>query len=349
MYNRQHQTMSDGLIAVRNVVKRYGEVGAAVAGVSFDAPRGALVALLGPSGCGKTTTLRLIAGLETPNAGSIWLEGRQVAGDGAWVPPEARRVGMVFQDGALFPHLTVAQNIAFPLQERNGRDRVDELLELVGMAGYGERFPHQLSGGQQQRVALARALAPAPSVVLLDEPFSRLDAALRVSLREDVREIVKRTGATTLFVTHDQEEALSVADVVVVMFDGKVAQVGAPQEIYTRPATRRIATFVGDANLLPGHADGLVAECALGRMILAAPQHGPVEIMIRPEAFELRSVRNGQARIERMRYFGHDQAFHLCLHGGDAIDVRTLPRPDLRVGQEVDVFVRGVVVAYPAV
>jgi iron(III) transport system ATP-binding protein len=341
--------MDDALIAVQNVVKRYGDVGAAVAGVSFDAPRGAIVALLGPSGCGKTTTLRLIAGLETPNAGAIWLEGRKVAGDGAWVPPDARRVGMVFQDGALFPHLTVAQNIAFPLNTRNGRARVEELLALVGMSGYGERYPHQLSGGQQQRVALARALAPEPSVVLLDEPFSRLDAALRASLREDVREIVKRTGATTIFVTHDQEEALSVADVVVVMFEGKAVQVGAPQEIYTRPATRQVATFVGEANLLSGQASGITAECALGRVILATQQHGPVEIMIRPEAVELRAVRSGRAHIERIRYFGHDQSIHLCLHGGGELDVRSLPRPDLRVGQEVDVFVRGVVVAYPSV
>ncbi|MEJ5246436.1 MAG: ABC transporter ATP-binding protein [Caldilinea sp.] len=340
--------MSDALISVQNVVKRYGEVGAAVAGVSFDVPRGAIVALLGPSGCGKTTTLRLIAGLEMPNAGAIWLEGRKVAGDGAWVPPEARRVGMVFQDGALFPHLTVAQNIAFPLNTRNGRGRVEELLELVGMAGYGERYPHQLSGGQQQRVALARALAPEPAVVLLDEPFSRLDAALRVSLREDVREIVKRTGATTIFVTHDQEEALSIADIVVVMFDGKAAQIGAPHEIYTRPATRQVATFVGEANLLPGLAEGAVADCALGRVILATPQKGAVEIMIRPEAFELRAVRSGAAYIERIRYFGHDQALHVRLHSGEPLLVRSLPRPDLRVGQEVDVFVRGVVVAYPA-
>ncbi len=339
--------MVDALISVQNVVKRYGDVGAAVAGVAFDAPRGARVALLGPSGCGKTTTLRLIAGLETPNAGAIWLEGRKVAGDGAWIPPDARRVGMVFQDGALFPHLTVAQNIAFPLATRNGRGRVEELLALVGMNGYGERYPHQLSGGQQQRVALARALAPEPAVVLLDEPFSRLDAALRASLREDVRQIVKRTGATTIFVTHDQEEALSIADVVVVMFDGKAVQVGAPQEIYTRPATRQVATFVGEANLLPGQASGITAECALGRVILATPQHGPVEIMIRPEAVELRAVRNGRAHIERIRYFGHDQSIHLCLHGGGELDVRSLPRPDLRVGQEVDVFVRGVVVAYP--
>lgn len=340
--------MVDALISVQNVVKRYGEVGAAVAGVAFDAPRGAVVALLGPSGCGKTTTLRLIAGLETPNAGAIWLEGRKVAGDGAWLPPEARRVGMVFQDGALFPHLTVAQNIAFSLPARTGGARVEELLALVGMAGYGPRYPHQLSGGQQQRVALARALAPEPAVVLLDEPFSRLDAALRVSLREDVRAIVKRTGATTVFVTHDQEEALSIADVVVVMFDGKAVQVGVPQEIYTRPATRQIATFVGEANLLPGRADGATVECALGRLILATPQQGPVEIMIRPEAIELRPVRSGRAQIERIRYFGHDQSLHLCLHGGGELDVRSLPRPDLRVGQEVELSVRGVVVAYPA-
>ena len=161
---------SPSLISFQNVEKRYGTT-EAVRGVSFAVDQGALVALLGPSGCGKTTTLRLIAGLESPDAGAIWLDDRKVAGDGAWVAPEARRVGMVFQDGALFPHLTVAQNIAFPLNTRNGRERVEELLMLVGMPGYGGRYPHQLSGGQQQRVALARALAPQPAIVLLDEPF----------------------------------------------------------------------------------------------------------------------------------------------------------------------------------
>ena len=334
------------LISFEQVEKRFGTT-EAVRAVSFAVERGSLVALLGPSGCGKTTTLRLIAGLEAPDAGSIWLDGRRVAGNGAWVAPDARRVGMVFQDGALFPHLTVAQNIAFPLNTRNGRGRVEDLLALVGMPGYGERFPHQLSGGQQQRVALARALAPQPSVVLLDEPFSRLDAALRASLREEVRAIVKQTGATTVFVTHDQEEALSIADRVVVMFDGEVAQTGTPQEVYTRPATRAIATFVGEANLLRGEANGLMAECALGRMILATPAHGPVDIMVRPEAIELRAVRDGAARIERIRYFGHDQAIQLCLRDGSQVDVRSLPRPDLTTGQQVDLFVRGVVVAYP--
>ena len=333
-------------IAFDQVEKRYGTT-AAVRNVSFAVERGSLVALLGPSGCGKTTTLRLIAGLEAPDAGSIWLDERKVAGNGVWVAPDARRVGMVFQDGALFPHLTVAQNIAFPLNTRNGKGRVEELLTLVGMPGYGARYPHQLSGGQQQRVALARALAPQPSVVLLDEPFSRLDAALRASLREDVRAIVRQTGATTIFVTHDQEEALSVADRVVVMFDGEVVQAGTPQEVYTRPATRAIATFVGEANLLPGEANGLLAESALGRMILATPATGPVDIMVRPEAIELRAVRDGAARIERIRYFGHDQAIQICMRDGAQMDVRSLPRPDLAAGQQVDLFVRGLVVAYP--
>ena len=334
------------LISFDQVEKRYGTT-EAVRNVSFAVETGSLVALLGPSGCGKTTTLRLIAGLEAPDAGSIWLDGRAVAGSSTWVAPDVRRVGMVFQDGALFPHLTVAQNIAFPLRTRNGRARVEDLLALVGMPGYGERYPHQLSGGQQQRVALARALAPQPSVVLLDEPFSRLDAALRASLREEVRAIVKRTGATTVFVTHDQEEALSIADCVIVMFDGRVAQAGTPQEVYTRPATREIATFVGEANLLRGEANGLKAECALGGVILAAPAYGPVDILARPEAIELRALRDGAARIERIRYFGHDQAIQLCLRDGTRVDVRSLPRPDLAVGQQVDLSVRGVVVAYP--
>ena len=339
--------MTHPVISLQNVVKKYGGPAAAVAGVTFEVAPGALVALLGPSGCGKTTTLRLIAGLERPDAGTIWLDGSPAAGNGVWRPPESRRVGMVFQDGALFPHLTVAQNIAFALSAHRQSERIAELLGLVGMGGYAGRYPHQLSGGQQQRGALARALAPQPAVVLLDEPFSRLDAALRVALRDDVRAILKCTEATAIFVTHDQEEALSIADWVVVMFDGRVVQVGTPQEVYTRPATRQIATFVGEANLLPGRANGMTAECAVGRVLLATPQQGPVELMIRPESIELRAARGGAARIERIRYFGHDQSLHLTVQDGSQLSVRSLPRPDLQVGQEVEIAVRGVVVAYP--
>lgn len=333
-------------IQFQGVTKRFGGVIAAN-DLSFAVKRGSLTALLGPSGCGKTTTLRLIAGLEAPDAGSVWLQERQVAGDGVWIPPELRRVGMVFQDGALFPHLTIAQNIAFPLKSRNSAERVHDLMCLVGLNGMEARYPHQLSGGQQQRIALARALAANPDVILLDEPFSRLDAALRMSLREEVQQIVSQVGATTVFVTHDQEEAMSIADHIVVMFEGRIVQIGTPQEIYTRPATRALATFIGEANLLPGRAQGAMVECALGRLLLATHHDGEVDVMIRPEAIEMTPARSGQARIERIRYFGHDQVAHLRLQSGILLDARSLPRPDLEVGEQVNLSVRGVVVAYP--
>jgi iron(III) transport system ATP-binding protein len=344
------KSVDEAFIDVRQVSKRYAgtKIGITIAlkEISFTVQKGMLTALLGPSGCGKTSTLRMIAGLETPDEGEVWLEGRRVAGNGAWLPPEVRRVGMVFQDGALFPHLTVAQNIAFPLKTRHAQQRTQELLAMIGLQGFAERYPHQLSGGQQQRVALARALAANPSVVLLDEPFSRLDASLRMSLREEVRSIVKQAQATTIFVTHDQEEALSIADRIVIMFEGSVAQVGAPLEIYTRPATRQVATFVGDANFVPGYAAGATVDSALGRLILANPCEGAVDVMIRPEALELMPARNGNACIERINYFGHDQAMHLRLNDGRSLMARTLPRPDLEVGERVSLQVRGVVVGY---
>ncbi len=339
------------LICLEKVSKRFSET-LAVDQVAFSVPTGALVALLGPSGCGKTTILRLIAGLERPASGSIWLAGRQVAGDALWVAPELRRIGMVFQDGALFPHLTVAQNIAFSLSsfgapQRAIRQRIAELLDLIGLAGLDARYPHQLSGGQQQRVALARALAPRPAIVLLDEPFSRLDAALRLTLREEVRQIVKQAGATTVFVTHDQEEALSSADQVVVLFAGRVAQVGVAEQIYTHPASHQVAAFVGEANFLPGNAYGATVACGLGELPLTKPQQGAVEVMIRPEAIELLPTANGAARIERIRYFGHDQLLSVVLHNGDQLNVRSTPHPALAVGTPVDLRVRGSVMAYP--
>lgn len=347
--------MSDGpIIALRQASKRFG-TSVAVDKVTFDVERGSLVALLGPSGCGKTTTLRLIAGLDAPDSGEVWLNNRKVAGAGTWVAPETRRVGMVFQDGALFPHLTITQNVAFALNGHSSRQRVNELLHLVGLTGTGERYPHQLSGGQQQRIALARALAANPTMILLDEPFSRLDAALRVSLRDEVHAIVKQAGATTVFVTHDQEEALSIADRIILMFDGRVEQIGAPLEVYTRPATRRIATFVGEANFLPGIAFGSCVECALGKFLLATPLEGAVDVMIRPEAIDIEpiSTRN-TAVVERIRYFGHDQIAHLRLQSssffegkdGQRLTVRSLPRPDLEIGEQVSLSVRGVVTAY---
>lgn len=337
------------VIQLQNVSKAYAESGQVVKNISFTVEEGMLLALLGSSGCGKTTTLRLIAGLEAPDRGEIWLDDQIVAGNGTWTPPEARQVGMVFQDYALFPHLSVAANIAFPLnklpaQER--KQRVNELLELVGLADVAKRYPHQLSGGQQQRIALARALAPKPSVVLLDEPFSNLDAALRKSTREEVRHILKVAETTTVFVTHDQEEAFSIADQVAVMQAGEILQIGSPREVYLRPVNREVATFVGEANFLHGTAEGLTVTCALGQLPLAKPLKGDVEVLIRPEMIVLRPDTRSSARVTSIQYYGHDQ--NVSVQIGDAVlQARTLARTDLEQGTPVQVSIAGSVLAYP--
>jgi putative spermidine/putrescine transport system ATP-binding protein len=244
--------MSDEhFLHVENLTKAYGG-NQVVKGVSFGFAKGEFISLLGPSGCGKTTILRMIAGFETPTSGSIHVDGKDITG----LRPNQRQLGMVFQAYALFPNLNVGDNIGFglkvagmPREER--RARVEEMLTLIGLAGYDKRFPYELSGGQQQRVALARAIAPRPRLLLLDEPLSALDAKIRVSLREEIRAIQRELGITTVFVTHDQEEALSISDRIVVMNAGHIEQLGTPHDIYNRPATRFAATFVGHLNTLP--------------------------------------------------------------------------------------------------
>ncbi len=329
-------------IALRNTRKDYGKI-TAVDDIDFNVNQGTITVLLGPSGCGKTTTLRLIAGLERPDAGEIRLNGEVIAGPSRWVPPEKRRGGMVFQDYALFPHLNVLENITFGLHERSRThksDRAEELLDLVGLTGLGLRMPYELSGGQQQRVALARALAPNPTVLLLDEPFSNLDAALRNQVRTEVRHILKATGVTSIFVTHDQEEALSISDQVVVMFSGKVAQVGSPQVIYTQPASPQVATFVGAANFIPATATGNQAACLLGQVDLIEPAHGTVTLLIRPETLQLSDKGIGTpATVTQVEFYGHDQS--ILLHLGDDISVtaRTDAYQHFEVGQRVNVTV----------
>lgn len=248
---------------------------------------GEICALLGPSGCGKTTTLRLIAGFEHLDTGTIAIAGRIVAAanDGrmTFTPPEQRRVGMVFQDYALFPHLTVRENVGFGLRREEG-SAAEDALALVGLEALRDRMPGQLSGGQQQRVALARALAPRPDILLLDEPFSNLDASMRGRVRQEVRSILRSAGATAVLVTHDQEEAFTLADRVAVMLDGRIAQIDRAEEVYLRPKTRAIADFLGNATFLPGYAAGTAVECALGRFPLHRPATGEVSVMIRPEA-----------------------------------------------------------------
>lgn len=342
----------ESLIELRNVSKSFGAT-RAVEDVSLSIERGAICVLLGASGCGKTTVLRLIAGLEAPDSGEIWLNGERVAAQGVWQPPEMRRVGMVFQDYALFPHMSVRQNVAFALAALDGKlsraerdGRVRRMLELVGLADRAERFPHQLSGGEQQRVALARALAPEPSVVLLDEPFSNLDAALRRTMREEVRRILRAANATAIFVTHDQEEALSLADTVVIMSAGKVQQVGAPQEVYLRPISREVAAFLGEANFIEGVAEGESARCALGELPLALPMEGKVALMIRPEALRVTADPKGAAEVVAIRFFGHDQLLRLRFPDSTELEVRTWGNAELALGEHVAVGVRGSVMPY---
>lgn len=289
--------------------------------LSLTVPPGSVTVLLGPSGSGKSTLLRLISGLETPDAGRVVIGTATVAGDGAWVPPEKRRVGMVFQDWALFPHLSVGANVAFgvPRGERTA-ERIAEALTLVGLPGMEERAPHTLSGGQQQRVALARALAPRPDVLLLDEPFSNLDAALRRRLRTEVHELLVSLEVTTVFVTHDQEEAFVLGDQVAVVREGRIVQLGSPNELYRRPVDPWVAGFVGEANLLAGQADGTTASTVVGAIPLLAPQHGAVQVVLRPE--QLRVVAGGDAVVELVEYHGHDATARVRLADGTVVKVR---------------------------
>lgn len=350
IYVREDSGASNApVVTIDGVTKRFGGGIIAVDNLSLSMEQGEFLALLGPSGCGKSTTLRLLAGLEAPDAGAIRLGGTAVAGGAAWVPPEQRRIGMVFQDFALFPHLTIEGNIAFPLasEERSRRTaRVAELLELVGMAGSEKRYPHQISGGQQQRVALARALATNPELVLLDEPFSNLDASLRESTREEVRRILSRAGATTILVTHDQEEALSLADSVAVMFDGAITQLGRPEEIYLKPSDKRVARFVGAARFLRGEAAGDRVTCAVGTLPLAVPTRGQVSVLVRPEALALRPDAQGRARVVARTFFGSYQVARVRLPGDETIEVRLPAQMMVREGERCEVAHSGPVVAF---
>ena len=355
-------------------------------GLDLDVPAGTFTAILGPSGSGKTTLLRLLAGFEQPDAGCIVIGDRMVDGPGAGhVPPERRRIGYVPQEGALFPHLSVAANVGFGLPARARRGpRTAELLAAVGLTGLGGRYPHQLSGGQQQRVALARALAIRPEVVLLDEPFASLDAHMRASVRADVQQICRAAGTTAILVTHDQDEALSMADRIAVLRDGRIVQYAAPQDLYTRPADPALARFVGEANLIDGQltdaqltdghltggpADGRAAagravDTILGRLPLepgsvvpASP--GPVTVLIRPEQLEIVAGHPGSAagappdclagHVVACDYYGHDAVVRVqpdSQNGGQAVIVRTSGGPQLPAGSPVLVRARGAVIAW---
>lgn len=359
------------MLRVEGVSKRFmpqtGPVDALV-DVDLTVETGSFTAVLGASGSGKTTLLRVIAGFERPDAGTVQLDGRMLTGPAVLVPPERRNVGIVAQDGALFPHLSVAENIAYGLRCKRGRmrwrrgsssdpERVEELLELVGLAGYGSRSPNELSGGQQQRVALARALAPNPGLLLMDEPFSALDTGLRTAVREEVRDLLSKLNTTVVLVTHDQNEALSMADHVVIMREGRVVQAGTPSDLYRKPIDRSTAEFLGTAVVLPAvllddAAGGdRRARCALGDLPIVGVDPRTAGIFADPAGLELDNcplcavIRPEQlvfddagipGTVSSVNFYGHDGTAKVLLDDSDTeLVVRVsgvdLPRPGERV------------------
>lgn len=331
------------ILLLENVTKQYaGAAAPAVDQVNLKLHQGELLGLLGPSGCGKTTLLRLIAGFEQPDIGAITLAEEIVAGSGRWQAPERRDVGMVFQDYALFPHLTVAQNVAFGLKHHRRsrqfsatqrRERSRETIALVGLEGLETRYPHQLSGGQQQRVALARALAPEPALVLLDEPLSNLDVQVRLRLRQEIRAIFKRTGTTGIFVTHDQEEALSIADQVAVMRTGKIEQFGSPEALYQQPASRFVAEFVTQSNFLPAQWDGAAWETEIGRFTVAEPPEAHEgTLMIRQEDLRLVPDDQGSLVIRDRQFLGREYRYCVSSQAGHLLYVQAPATAPLPIG-----------------
>jgi iron(III) transport system ATP-binding protein len=340
--------VTEPLLVCSGLSKRFGST-VALRGADLTVYEHELLALLGPSGCGKTTMLRLIAGFEHPDAGVIRLRDRLVASPAQSLPPERRRVSMVFQDFALFPHLNVAANVAFGLPRGVDRSaRVASLLALVQLGGLEARMPHQLSGGQQQRVALARALASEPDLLLLDEPFSNLDPSVRAEVRREVRDLIRSVGITAIFVTHDQEEALSLAGRVAVMMEGVVLQTGTPIEIYARPVSRAVGEFVGTANVLPGRLSDGQVECEIGHFAVADARSGAVDVLIRAEALVLTETGGARGEVVDIDFYGHDQMATVRLRSGTELRVRLLSAPRLQLGQEIGVVAAGEVLAFPS-
>ncbi|MFC3494356.1 ABC transporter ATP-binding protein [Glycomyces rhizosphaerae] len=323
---------------IEGLHKTFGDT-VALAGADLAVAEGELVAVLGPSGCGKTTLLRCVAGFERPDGGSITVAGRRIE----HLPPQARRVGVVPQEGALFPHLSVGRNVAYGLHGAGRGGRVAEVLDLVGLDGYARRMPHELSGGQRQRVALARAMAPKPELILLDEPFSALDAGLRQSLRGEVAAALRAAGATAVLVTHDQDEALSLADRVAVMREGRIVQFAPPAEVYRSPVDPWTASFVGDAVWLDGDVDGDTAATAVGDVAVEGPD-GPARLLLRPEQLRL-SEGAPNATVSAVEYFGHDALVTLEFANGVRLRSRVLGGAPV-AGQSVSVAVDGAARAF---
>ncbi len=368
MNSAADNTSTPPVLVAHDLSKSFGDT-VAVSNASFEVGRGEIVALLGPSGCGKTTTLRLLAGFERPDSGSVQINAETVVNDQTWRPPERRRIGIVPQEFALFPHLNVGENIAFGLSSghrawwtrpwrRFGSSevpaRVQEMLSLVGLDDFARRFPHELSGGEAQRVALARSLAPQPAAVLLDEPFSNLDQNLRANLRLTMRAILKAADTAAVFVTHDREEALSLADRVAVMRDGQIEQIGSPDDIYYRPQTRFIGSFVGDANILPGRRSRGGADTELGYVLLddapSAQDGESLDLLLRPEQLALKLADPGQPEVANVissEYYGHDQVVRVRLPSGAEVEARLRTDVVWQPGETVQVVVLDEAVAFP--
>ncbi len=351
--------------------KSFGDT-IAVRDATFTVEHGEILALLGPSGCGKTTTLRLLVGFERPDRGEVIINNDFAVRPGVWRPPEQRRIGIVPQDFALFPHLNVGENIAFGLDSRHRAwwtkplrrlrtnplpERVSMMLDLIGLTDFAQRYPHELSGGEAQRVALARALAPEPVAVMLDEPFSSLDQNLRANLRLAMRRILKATNTAAVFVTHDREEALSLADRVAVMRDGRIEQIGDPLDIYYRPNSPFIGTFVGDANILLGARQRGGADTELGFVLVAdadtdaARTDGePIDVLLRPEQLALKPAADDDtaaARVINSEYYGHDQVVRVRLPSGAEVESRLRTEDVWRTGDSVNVVVFDEAIAFP--
>ncbi|MGH7830194.1 MAG: ABC transporter ATP-binding protein [Candidatus Binatia bacterium] len=308
------------LVTLKDVTKLYAPaLPPALKRLNLSLRKGELLALLGPSGSGKTTALRLIAGFEVPDEGTIFLNGNPMAGNGYWVAPEKREIGMVFQDYALFPHLTLLENVAFGLRDkkRDKEAKAMAVLDLVGMGSMARRYPHELSGGEQQRVALARALSPSPLLILLDEPFSNLDADMRAEMRYEVEKILRQSGMTAILVTHDQEEAFSMADRVGVLNSGSLEQLAAPETLYHTPATRFVADFVGQADFLPGEVrEGIVTEVGTFHDGSGLPKGTKMELMIRPDDVDMELSESGNGVIVGRKFRGSENLYALKLPSG---------------------------------
>lgn len=332
-------------LSVQHLSKQYAQSAfPAVQDVSFDLENGEILALVGPSGCGKTTTLRLIAGLERPDAGSICLNGQEVASATCFVPPERRGVGMVFQDHVLFPHLNVFDNVAFGLRGRKPaeiKQMAGEMLQMVGLSGLAKRYPHALSGGERQRVALARALAPRPVLVLMDEPFSSLDTDLRLEMREQVRTLLKTMQATVIFVTHDQEEAMYMGDRLAVFQRGRLEQIGTPEQIFQASTTRFVAEFMGNSSFITGEVtpNGIRTEVGLLQQIVNLPATVQVEVAVRADDVDFQPHPVGNSVIIDRNFRGMHNLYRLRLDSGLVLHAFKEHTMILPVGERVQAMI----------